>query len=99
VDASIYSSDHYKTHNLASSFFGNAAILPATCCLTVTAIKTMNGPTIPWSSGRVDEIDPSAVTPDGRLPNADVGPSGADNSDASHLRDIFYRMGKCTVLL
>jgi cytochrome c peroxidase len=59
----------------------------------VTAVKTLGGPTIPWSSGRVDEMDPSAVTPDGRLPNADVGPKGADPSDAQHLRDIFYRMG------
>jgi cytochrome c peroxidase len=59
----------------------------------VAAIKTMGGPTIPWSSGRVDEMDPSAVTPDGRLPNADSGPSGADKSDADHLRAIFYRMG------
>lgn len=59
----------------------------------VTAIKTMGGPTIPWSSGRVDEMDPSAVTPDGRLPNADSGPPGADPSDAAHLRTIFNRMG------
>jgi len=59
----------------------------------VTAIKSLGGPTIPWSSGRVDEMDPSAVTPDGRLPNADSGPPGADQSDADHLRDIFYRMG------
>ena len=60
---------------------------------TVTAIKDMGGPTIPWSSGRVDAMDPSAVTPDGRLPNAESGPLGADKSDADHLRDIFYRMG------
>lgn len=53
----------------------------------------MSGPTIGWSSGRVDEMDPSAVTPDGRLPNADSGPPGADPSDADHLRSIFYRMG------
>jgi cytochrome c peroxidase len=59
----------------------------------VAAIKTMGGPTIPWSSGRVDEMDPSAVTPDGRLPNADSGPPGADPSDAAHLRTIFGRMG------
>jgi len=59
----------------------------------VAAIKTMGGPTIPWSSGRVDTMDPSAVTPDGRLPNADTGPKGADGSDSKHLRDIFYRMG------
>lgn len=60
----------------------------------VSAIKTMGGPTIPWSSGRVDALDPAFVTPDGRLPNADVGPKGSDKSDAQHLRDVFYRMGK-----
>ena len=59
----------------------------------MAAIKTMGGPTIPWSSGRVDEMDPSTVTPDGRLPNADSGPPGADSSDAAHLRTIFNRMG------
>ena len=68
------------------------------CChdrlfLLVSAIKAMDGPTIPWSSGRVDEMDPSAVTPDGRLPNADSGPPGSDPSDADHLRSIFNRMG------
>ena len=41
----------------------------------------------------MDEMDPSAVTPDGRLPNADSGPPGADPSDAAHLRTIFGRMG------
>jgi cytochrome c peroxidase len=60
---------------------------------TVVAIQTMGGPTIPWSSGRVDAVDASAVTPDGRLPNADSGPPGADPSDAAHLRTIFNRMG------
>lgn len=45
------------------------------------------------SSGRVDALDPSAVTPDGRLPGADSGPPGADPSDAAHLRTIFNRMG------
>lgn len=59
----------------------------------VAAIKTMGGPTIPWSSGRSDAPDPSAVTPDGRLPNADSGPAGADKADSDHLRSIFYRMG------
>jgi hypothetical protein len=44
-------------------------------------------------SGRVDALDPSAVTPDGRLPAADSGPPGADPSDAAHLRTIFNRMG------
>jgi cytochrome c peroxidase len=59
----------------------------------VVAIRTLGGPTIPWSSGRVDTMDPSAVTPDGRLPAADSGPPGADQSDADHLRAIFGRMG------
>lgn len=59
----------------------------------VTAIKSMGGPVIPWSSGRVDAMDPSAVTPDGRLPNADSGPPGAEKSDSDHLRSVFYRMG------
>lgn len=59
----------------------------------VAAIQTMGGPTIPWSAGRVDALDASAVTPDGRLPNADSGPPGADPADAAHLRTIFNRMG------
>lgn len=59
----------------------------------VTAIKTLGGPIIPWSSGRVDAMDPSSVTPNGRLPNADSGPRGADKSDAEHLRSVFNRMG------
>lgn len=57
------------------------------------AIKQMSGPEIAWKSGRLDALDPSAVTPDGRLPNADSGPPGADKSDADHLRSVFYRMG------
>ena len=61
--------------------------------IIVAAIKSMGGPTIPWCSGRVDALDPSAVTPDGRLPNADSGPPGADESDATHLRKVFGRMG------
>ena len=60
----------------------------------VAAIRTMGGPTIPWSAGRVDAMDPAiSVTPDGRLPNADSGPKGADPADADHLRTIFNRMG------
>lgn len=59
----------------------------------VSAIKAMGGPAIPWKSGRVDSIDPSDVTPDGRLPNADSGPKGADTSDADHIRKVFNRMG------
>ena len=52
----------------------------------------MGGPTIGWSSGRVDQ-PVSEVTPDGRLPNADSGPPLADKADAKHLRTIFNRMG------
>mmetsp|Transcript_22163 Transcript_22163/g.33614 ORF Transcript_22163/g.33614 Transcript_22163/m.33614 type:complete len:347 (+) Transcript_22163:36-1076(+) len=58
----------------------------------VTAFKELGGPIIGWSSGRVDQ-PVAAVTPDGRLPNADVGPKLADSSDADHLRQIFGRMG------
>ncbi len=61
--------------------------------LSVVAVKELGGPTIKWSSGRVDALDPSDVTPDGRLPNADVGPAGSDPDDAAHLRTIFNRMG------
>lgn len=53
----------------------------------------MGGPTIPWGAGRHDALDPSFVTVDGRLPSADSGPPGADQSDAAHLRTIFNRMG------
>jgi len=58
----------------------------------VASIKAMGGPTIQWCAGRTDQ-PVAAVTPDGRLPNADVGPAGTDPSDAQHLRDVFYRMG------
>lgn len=58
----------------------------------VSAIKAMGGPTIGWSSGRVDQ-PVETVTPDGRLPNADVGKPLADPADADHLRTIFNRMG------
>lgn len=37
----------------------------------VVAIQQLGGPTIGWRAGRVDALDPSAVTPDGRLPDAD----------------------------
>jgi len=58
----------------------------------VVSVKALGGPAVPWSSGRTDE-PVSAVTPDGRLPNAETGPKGADPSDAEHLRNVFYRMG------
>eukprot|EP00283_Hemiselmis_rufescens_P023039 CAMPEP_0173446762 /NCGR_PEP_ID=MMETSP1357-20121228/37272_1 /TAXON_ID=77926 /ORGANISM="Hemiselmis rufescens, Strain PCC563" /LENGTH=326 /DNA_ID=CAMNT_0014413091 /DNA_START=60 /DNA_END=1040 /DNA_ORIENTATION=+ len=54
------------------------------------AIETLGGPEIPWKEGRVDSMDPSDVTPDGRLPDADKGNS---KDTASHLREIFGRMG------
>lgn len=53
----------------------------------------MGGPSTPWGYGRVDSMNPSDVTSDGRLPGADSGPPGADKSDAAHLREIFGRMG------
>jgi len=54
------------------------------------AIHEASGPIIPWRAGRVDE-PVSAVTPDGRLPNADMG---SPKKTASHLRDdVFGRMG------
>ena len=49
------------------------------------AIEEMGGPSIPWRPGRQDAIDSNSCTPDGRLPDGDKG--------ASHIRDIFYRMG------
>lgn len=39
----------------------------------IVAIRTLGGPSIPWRAGRVDSLDPSDVTPDGRLPDADLG--------------------------
>ncbi|ORX91521.1 heme peroxidase [Basidiobolus meristosporus CBS 931.73] len=51
----------------------------------VVAIQEMGGPTIPWRPGRTDKPSANDCTPDGRLPDASQG--------ASHVRDIFYRMG------
>lgn len=54
----------------------------------VTAIEAMGGPQIPWKGGRVDFTNdslPSMAPPNGRLPDA--------SKSASHLRDVFYRMG------
>jgi hypothetical protein len=48
------------------------------------------GPKIPWRAGRVDAPDANAVTPDGRLPDADKGSPG---KTAQGLRNTFYRMG------
>jgi len=51
----------------------------------VVAIEEMNGPKVPWRSGRTDEPDGKTCTPDGRLPDAAKG--------ESHIREIFGRMG------
>mmetsp|Transcript_16698 Transcript_16698/g.25927 ORF Transcript_16698/g.25927 Transcript_16698/m.25927 type:complete len:217 (-) Transcript_16698:318-968(-) len=56
----------------------------------VVAIETLGGPKVGWQAGRVDSMDPSDVTPDGRLPDAD---KGAPGKTAAHLREIFGRMG------
>ena len=49
----------------------------------------MSGPKIAWKRGRSDSQEPTKV-PDGRLPSADKGTS---NGTASHIRDVFGRMG------
>ena len=56
----------------------------------VSAIEAAGGPKIAWRAGRADALTPDAVTPNGRLPDADVG-KPSDN--AAHLRTIFGRMG------
>ena len=50
----------------------------------VVAVQEMGGPKIPWRPGRIDGFAKDA-TPDGRLPDAAQG--------ASHVRNVFYRMG------
>jgi cytochrome c peroxidase len=50
----------------------------------VAAIQEMQGPIVPFRSGRTDR-DMTFCTPDGRLPDAD--------KNQKHVRDIFYRMG------
>jgi cytochrome c peroxidase len=54
------------------------------------AVEAMGGPPVVWRTGRVDAVDPSAVTPDGRLPDAD---KGAPAATAAALRETFGRMG------
>ncbi|KAJ3275835.1 heme peroxidase [Terramyces sp. JEL0728] len=50
------------------------------------SVSNIGGPAIQWRPGRNDAVDNTdSLTPDGRLPNADLG--------ADHLRSIFYRMG------
>jgi L-ascorbate peroxidase len=54
---------------------------------SATAIEEAGGPTIPMKYGRVDVLAPEQCPEEGRLP--DAGPP----TPASHLRDVFYRMG------
>ncbi|GFP89817.1 l-ascorbate peroxidase t chloroplastic [Phtheirospermum japonicum] len=54
---------------------------------SATAIEEAGGPKIPMKYGRVDVSEPEQCPEEGRLP--DAGPP----SPASHLRDVFYRMG------
>jgi cytochrome c peroxidase len=54
------------------------------------AVEAMGGPAITWRAGRVDAMDPAAVTPDGRLPEAD---NGRPEATAAALRKTFGRMG------
>jgi catalase (peroxidase I) len=49
------------------------------------AIECMGGPKVPFQYGRTDDTDHQRCPAHGRLPDAKLG--------ASHLRDVFYRMG------
>jgi len=57
----------------------------------ITAIEAA-GLKIPWRAGRKDALDPSAVTPDGRLPAASKGNDPQKTAEALR-KDVFYRMG------
>ena len=54
------------------------------------AVEAMGGPHVTFRSGRPDAVDPSTVTPDGRLPAAD---KGSPARTAAGLRETFGRMG------
>ncbi|CAL9186840.1 unnamed protein product [Musa hybrid cultivar] len=54
---------------------------------SATAVEEAGGPKIPMKYGRVDASGPEQCPEEGRLPAAGTP------SPASHLRDIFYRMG------
>ena len=56
-----------------------------------TAIEAA-GVKVPFKAGRVDAMDPSAVTPDGRLPDASKG-NDPQKTAAALRKDVFYRMG------
>jgi catalase (peroxidase I) len=62
--------------------FSNADFWSLTACC---AIKAMDGPDIPWRSGRPDAGEGSDSVEDGRLPDATQG--------CPHLRSVFHRMG------
>lgn len=51
----------------------------------VVAIEAMGGPAVSWRPGRKDKLSDKDCPPNGRLPDATQG--------ASHIRDVFYRMG------
>ncbi|CAA2935091.1 probable L-ascorbate peroxidase 6, chloroplastic isoform X1 [Olea europaea subsp. europaea] len=54
---------------------------------SATAVEEAGGPKIPMKYGRVDVSGPEQCPEEGRLP--DAGPP----SPATHLREVFYRMG------
>ncbi|XP_073285977.1 probable L-ascorbate peroxidase 6, chloroplastic/mitochondrial isoform X1 [Primulina huaijiensis] len=54
---------------------------------SATAIEDAGGPKIPMKYGRVDVTEPEQCPEEGRLP--DAGPP----SPATHIRDVFSRMG------
>ncbi len=60
------------------------------------AVEAMGGPAVTWRAGRVDAMDPKAVTPDGRLPDAD---KGKPEATAAALRATFGRMGASRQLM
>jgi len=51
----------------------------------VVAVEAMGGPKVSWRPGRKDSADGKSCPADGRLPDAEKGPS--------HVREIFSRMG------
>jgi cytochrome c peroxidase len=57
-------------------------------------VEEAGGPKIPFRLGRDDAVDGTTSPPDGRLPDAD---KGARVATIQHIRDIFYRMGTCTL--
>ena len=56
----------------------NGLLLFLCLVLGVVSIEAMGGPSIPFRAGRVDAMDPSVVTPDGRLPEVRVADAVID---------------------